>query len=316
MKKSTFITAFGLLVAIGFSSCKKTEVVPTPTIGETFNSLADYFASREVSAESFTMLVQNGATYTTAKGSHLTIPPFAFSHANGTIVTGSVTVRIKEIFSNADMINSRIFPISGNSILNSGGEFFLEATQNGVPLIIADGVLIQMDIPAQAEDPGMMLFFAGPVEDLDSVNWQVADSTFSASGFTFNSADGTYECDLDSIGWANIDAFSSNITYFDCEFQLTGVTGLNASNTSAFAVFKNENAVWPVGDTYWGSIANNTITETHLGAVDLNLIVISVVNGQLYYGLLDVTPAPNQVYQISMSATSSSALDAIINGLP
>ncbi len=309
--------AIGMMVALCLGSCNKKEVVPPPS-NETFSSLSDYFNSRQVGSETFTLVAQNGATFTTAKGSKITIPPFAFSHANGTLVTGTVTIKVKEIFSNAEMINSRIFPISNGNVLNSGGEFYIKATQNGIPLRVADGVFIEMDIPAQAEDPGMLLFFAGPNEELDSVNWQIApqDSLSMGSGFVFNSTDGTYECNLDSLGWGNIDCFNPSVNYFNCEFQLTGVSGLNGNNTNGFAVFKNQNAVWPVGADYWGSISNNVITESHLADVPLNLLVISVVNGQLYYGVLDITPSANQSYTIQMNATTSSALDAIINALP
>lgn len=312
------LTLLAGIFVLSISSCKKEEVVPAPNpsvVPETFASLDDYLQTRVPISEDFEILAQTGATLATPKGSIITIPVNAFTTASGQPVTGTVTIRMKEIFSNADMMFSRIFPISNSNVLNSGGEFFIEATQNGNTLIVADGVFIEVDIPAQAPDNQMMLFLAGPVEALDTANWQVADSINTQSGFGFNSADNTYELDLDTLGWGNIDAFTS-VNYFDCVFNLTGLTGLDATNTTAFAVFKDQNTVWPVGTLYWGDITNGVITETHLADVPLNLVVISVVNGQLHYGLLDVTPQQGTTYSIPLIETTSANLDQIISSLP
>lgn len=317
MKKIIFIIAIALTVL----SCKKEEeLTPSPQqqtnpTTESFTSLDAYFDSHSVQTEIFQLTAENGGTFTTSKGSIITIPANSLITQSGQPVTGAVSLKMKEVFSTSDMIFSGIFPISYGNVLNSGGEYFIEASQNGAALRVQDGEFISVDIPAQAEDPCMQLFLAGGDELADSVNWMLADST-SGSGFTFNSADNSYECDMDSLGWANIDAFMSNVSYFNCDFNLSGVLGLNSSNTTAFAKFKNRNSVWPVGVSGWGSISGNIIFETHLAGVDLNLLVISVVNGQLYYGVLDAIPAQNQTYQITMSEITSAELDVVINGLP
>ena len=314
----TRILILSSVIAIGLVSCKK-EVEPTPdppASTESYSSLQEYLNTKNVAGESFSFLAENGGTFTTAKGSVITVPASALIDQAGNAVTGNVTMKFREIFSNSDIMFSRIFPTSFGSVLNSGGEFKLTFEQGGNQLRVANGQMIDVVIPAQAQDPGMMLFFADEAA-LDTIDgWgQPVDSTFTASGFTFNSVDDTYELTLDSLGWCNIDGFLSSVQYFDVTFNLTGASGLDASNTTAFAVFKNENAVWPVGDSYWGSISGNVITETHLADVPMNVVVISVVGGQLYYGLLDVTPAQGVTYTINMQATTSANLGSIIEGL-
>ncbi|MGB0915204.1 MAG: hypothetical protein ACPGVI_03985 [Crocinitomicaceae bacterium] len=313
--------AFSLAISLSLFSCKKKEVepatsAPTPTTTETFNSLADYFASNAVESELFTVTAENGGQYSASKGSSLTIPANAFITADGQAVTGAVTIKLKEVFSTNDIINSGIFPISNSYILNSGGEYYLEAKQNGNLLRVADGTFVELSIPAQAIDNNMELFFAAGGEDVDSVNWEVQPDTLANSNFSFNSADGTYDLVLDSLGWGNIDAFDWSVMYFDCDFNLTGLSGLDNSNTTAFAVFQGQNSVWPTGVPSWGTISNNVISETHLADVPLNLVVISVVNGQLYYGLLDITPQQGTTYSIPMIATTSANLDQVIENLP
>jgi hypothetical protein len=278
-----------------------------------------------VTAENFSFMAESGKTYITAKGSKLTIPANAFRKSNGALVTGLVDFKIIEVFSPKDMIFSGIMPISYGLVLNSGGEFYMEARSNGEKVRMADGKFVNLVIPAQAIDANMQLFMAQGDAEADSVNWEAQD-TFAqdtnggnrgnfGGSFTFSSADKTYNIEMDSLGWGNIDAFNWNIIYFNCTFDLTGVSGLNSSNTSAFAVFKDQNSVWPMGVGGWGDITNNKITETHLGSVPMNIVVISVVDEQLYYGLLDITPVDGVNYSIAMSKTTKADLDTLIKGL-
>lgn len=307
----------GATIALGLVACNKENPSPdSPTTTSEFNSIQEYLSSKTVESQTFSFQAENGYTFTGNKGSVITIPANGLIDANGNAVTGTVNGSVMEVFSNSDIMFSRVFPRTGGNILNSGGEFNLTLTQNGNELRVANGLFVQVEMPAQAEDPGMLLFFADQVEiDNPQVGWgNPVDTLMSMSGFTFNSADDTYNLELDSLGWCNIDAFMANVQYFDIDFNLTGVSGLDDSNTTAFAVFKNENGVWPVGDVL-GSIGNNTIQESHLADVPMNIVVISVVNGELYYGLLDVTPQQGISYDIAMMPTTDAELDAIILAL-
>lgn len=318
------IVLFAILT-ITFSSCEKDEE-PNPTQEETYTTLNQFFELKSPSPEIFNIIAENGASFTTNKGTNVTVPANAFINSSGQIVIGAVDIKLKEVFSNADMVFSGIFPISNGFALNSGGEFFIQASQDGDNLSIKDGVFIEIEIPAQAIDNNMALFFAGPIEEPDFLNWVEANDILeepdsqnditSNSSFTFNSVDNSYEISLDFLGWGNIDAFDYTVSYFDCVFNLIGIEGLDDSNTTAFAIFKDNNTVWPVGTNSWGTITNNIINETHLANVPLNLLIISVINNQLYYGLLDVTPQQGDTYSIIMNETTAANLDLIIESLP
>lgn len=321
MKRSTkkWALAFMSGVVLLTFACKKDEPIPSPTPIdngglESFSSVKEFRSSKAPQAVSFMIQAQTGGTYTTQKGSVITIPANAFINASGQLVTGSVQVRFKEVFSKAEMIYSGILPVSNGNVLESGGEYFIEAIQNGAQLRVADNVQLQVKIPAQAQGQGMLLFFADPKEEVDSLNWNLVDSSSTGSNFSFSSSDNSYNINLDSTGWGNIDQFNNTAQYFDIQFNLTGLSGLNNSNTNAYAIFKNQNTVWPTGS--FNGINNSIIQESHLADVPMNVLVISVVNSQLYYGLLDVTPQQGVNYTIPMLATTSANLDQIINGLP
>lgn len=293
-----------------------TDSSKTPP-NEKFTSLQAYWKQKAIPTETTSFDAATGTTFQAKKGTKITIPPNVLITHDGQAVTGMVDLRVKEIFSASDMIFSRVFPVSSGQVLNSGGEFYIQTSQNGQPLLIKDNAFLKVDLPAQAPNNQMQLFLAGPIEAIDTVDWVPIDSNMNTqSKFTFKSSDNSYSIDLDSLGWGNIDAFDRNIKYFNCQFDLTGVTGLSHENTTAFAVFKDMNTVWPVGERYFGKITNNSIQERHLADVPLNLVVISVVDGQLYSGLLDVTPQQGTTYSITMQKTTSVNLDKMIEALP
>jgi hypothetical protein len=322
MKK--IISSLAIAAIMFFGSCKKNnEVIPGPTDNTSATSLGDFFESRVTPVENFTLTAQTGGAFTGAHGTVVTFPPNAFADQNGNIVTGNVTIHFKEVFSNTEMIYSNVLPISYNNALNSGGQYFIAASKNGQAVQLAPGKSYEAVMPAQGEDPGMMLFLGDPQENPDSllaVEWQPIvqneDSLFMNGSFSFNSIDDSYSIELDTMCWSNIDAFTNFTSYFDITITLTGVSGLDNSNTAVYAIFDNENAVWPTGVSGWGSISNNVVVETHLGDIPLHFVVISVVNGQLYSGLLAVTPAPNTPLTIAMTPTTAEDLDTLINSCP
>ena len=334
-----------LSMTLIFSACQKGMTNITPD--ESFSSVEEYVSTKSPTAENFALIAGEGGNFTTDKGSKITIPANSFVDGSGALVEGDVNIEIKEIFERSEMMFSGAFPVSNGVLLNSGGMFDIGANSDGVDLRLADGAEIVVQIPAQADPDGMELFFAAPFGEDDpngaAVNWEVVEldsiliepvDSFvvidgdtnwigpgagggdwepAGSGFEFNSADGTYEITLDSLGWGNIDVFQI-VDYFPCTFNLLAEgLDLDNQNTTAFAVFKNQNTVWPVGS--WGAIDNNVISENHLADVPFNLVVISVVDNQLYSGILDITPEPNTVYDVEMSETTSSELDEAIEAL-
>ena len=303
-----------LLVSGLFYACSDSV---DPAFNET-NSVNAFLKKKAPTAENFTVSAETGGTLTTTRGSKIVIPANAFVTASGEAVTGNVEVKMKEITSKADMIFAGAFTMSNDGLLNSGGEYFLQASQNGSALRVADGENIEVTTPAQAVNGDMQLFFAGQQEDPDDVNefiWVPADTTANQdSVVTYNPVDSTYRLVLDSLGWINIDAFvgESAIT---CTFNLTGITGLNDENTRAYGIFTGVNGVIAVGRWY-GNITDNVITENRLVSLPVNILVVSTIDDKFYYGLLALTPTAGGAYSIPMTLTTEDELEDIIRNIP
>ncbi len=321
--KLIFKLAF-VITLFTLAACKKDEPSqpdPTPVVAnETFSSINSLFASRIEPAQTFTLNAGSGGTITANKGTTITFPASCFQLSNGAAVSGNVTVTVREVFSTSQMIFTGVVPTMNGWPLNSGGEFFVGAKQGNNELLLIPGAMMEISVPAQAEDQGMILFFDDALA-ADSVNWAPADSVFEweeqnwSSDFTFDPIGDEYDITVDSMMWMNCDAFI-NFSGMTCYFHLSGVDGLETSNTVAYAVLDNENAVWPLGVSGWGSTINNLITDTHLGAIPMHVVVISVVNGQLYTGYLPITPTNGLTYEITMAASTADALEDALDALP
>ena len=191
MKNSIILSS--ICVALTLTACQKETIEPnkgptqtniSSTIynpgnsnvlqGETFADLNDYLNSKTVSSETFTINAGSPSTLSTAKGSVINIPANAFIDQNGNSITGNIDVKIKEIYSTSDIMFSGVYPVAFNNVLNSGGEYFIEASQNNNVLLVDDGAFINLQVPAQAIDPGMELFFGGADENAPVV-WQQID---------------------------------------------------------------------------------------------------------------------------------------------
>ncbi len=306
-----------LVAALIFvSSCKKENTAT----GTTYSSLTDLFDKNKIATQTFSVNAATGGSITGAKGTKVTFPANGFIDGNGHIVTGSVNIELKEVFSKGDMIFSGVFPLVDNYfLLNSGGEYSLNATQNGNKVNLQKGHFFEMRLPAQAADPNMQ-FFIG-MDTMGGVNWQLPDTAFvqvdsqfvqsPVSGFNFTTIpDSAYVINCDSLGWGNADVFM-NPAYVPCSFVVTGGQ-ISSANTKAYCIYDGKNTVWPSGLDGFGGISANTISDTHIAAIPVHFLVISVINGELYAGSTAVTPALNGSYPVTIAPVTKEALDALI----
>lgn len=316
MKTISKIIAAALVTATCLVACKKEK---TSNNGDSYTSVQSFFSQTKVQTQSFTVNATNGGTITGAKGTTVTFPPNAFITFNGTSVTGNVTVQLKEVFSKKDMIYEGVFPVAkGGHLLNSAGEYFLAANQNGTPLQLKDGKFFEMRLPAQAADPNMQFFILDGAGD--SAQWVVPDTAAAVidsqwvvspvNGFNFTTVpDSAYVINCDSLSWGNADVFMYP-TYVDCSFKVTGGT-ISSANTKAYCVYDGKNTVWPCGD-WFGGITNNTISDNHIAAIPIHFLLISVIDGQLYAGSTAVTPTNGGMYNVTIAPITKAELDALI----
>src|SRR5688572_23385953 len=125
--KTKFLTLVVAAIAT-LSACKKSNDKPV------FEKADDFWASHKIEAQNFTGDAATGFTITGAKGTKVSFPANAFVDGSGNIISGTVTVSLKEVLSKKDVLLSGVWTEANGQLLESGGELQVKARKDGIDL--------------------------------------------------------------------------------------------------------------------------------------------------------------------------------------
>ncbi|MBL7559016.1 hypothetical protein JAO71_04290 [Olleya sp. YSTF-M6] len=241
---------------------------------------------------------------------------------NGNPVTGQVELEYIELFDKGSMLTTNkptmgTLPNDDKSLLISGGEFFIEATQNGNQLATNCG--LQLIIPASltgGADP-LMSLWEGEIDTEDNLTWNEVDGP-AQGGEVFVEGNEYYGL-LQGFGWTNVDRFYSD-TRPKTELLVQAPNGYNFSNSAVYLSYDGEDSGLASLDTYDNTL--NLFSE-HYGQIPIGLechiIFVTEDNGVWRYAIKPVTIAANSTIVFTIQETTigtEATLTALINGLP
>ncbi len=260
-------------------------------------------------------------TLTSANGVQININGNCLT-LNGNPVTGQVQLEYVELFEKGNMLTSNkptmgTLPNGDKTLLISGGEFFIEATQNGSALDTTCG--LQLIIPASltgGADP-LMSLWEGEIDAEDNLTWdEVEDATGQGGVFVEGSE---YYGLLQGFGWSNVDRFYSDPRPKTL-IQVQAPIGYNFTNSAVYLSYNGEDSGLAALDTYDGTL--NLFSE-HYGQIPIGLechvIFVTEDNGIWRYAIKPVTIVANDIITFTMDDTTTgteATLTALINGLP
>ena len=207
-------------------SCKKdaedSTPGPAPATPAGESVFAQLFADNIADAtRTFTMNAAAGGVLISPRGTQLDFEPGAFTYADGTPVTGSVTVSLVEALTVGDMIRLNKQTVGNDNgtlrILSSGGAINVYAYQGSTPVRIEDGGLIAK-IPTSVGNPAMALFRGNENSDGDMIWDPITDGIVTVDSAYYDSTDYTYTFpyqfyyDINGntdMNWLNCDYFNS-----------------------------------------------------------------------------------------------------------
>jgi hypothetical protein len=139
MKNPLSILFISLSMLFCFSSCDK-EPEPVwientnpkvPIIYNNLKKVSDFIQKNETKFQVFNLDASKGGNIISKNGIRYFIPANAFVNSFGALVTGNITLSIKEILGVSDMVLSNKPTLTKDGkILESYGEFFVKAQQN------------------------------------------------------------------------------------------------------------------------------------------------------------------------------------------
>ena len=272
--------------------------------------------------QNFTFNADDGnITLTSANGVQININGNCLT-LNGNPVTGQVQLEYVELFEKGNMLTTNkptmgTLPNSDKTLLISGGEFFIEATQNGSALDTTCG--LQLIIPASltgGADP-LMSLWEGEIDAEDNLTWdEVEDATGQGGVFVEGSE---YYGLLQGFGWSNVDRFYSDPRPKTL-IQVQAPIGYNFTNSAVYLSYDGEDSGLAALDTYDGTL--NLFSE-HYGQIPIGLechvIFVTEDKGVWRYAIKPVTIEANDIITFTMDDTTTgteATLTALINGLP
>lgn len=229
----------------------ETPVLPIPTAAQ-FAALHGQVLEDMI--QGFTLdASQSYITFTSEKGVVVTLYTDCITK-NGNPVTGNIDVEFVEIFDRGAMAltNKTTMGVTtdgSQSLLISGGEFYINATQDGVQLQAGCGITLTVPAALTGDLDPEMLPWEGTLDTAGNIVWNQQFNDFWA-GNEQQGGTPAYNAYIDDFGWFNCDKFAA-FTGPKTEVEVIVPQGYDYTNSFVFIALVDEpNALGHLGGEY------------------------------------------------------------------
>jgi hypothetical protein len=325
MNRNLKSIAFLVLGTIALASCtdNETETINIPATAAEFKEIRTVALVNE--KQTFTITQATGTvTLTSKKGVKININR-DYLRKNGIAVTGLINIEYVELFDKGHMLvtNKPTMGLMANgdkSLLISGGEFYIKATQDGVALETLANITLLVPTNLTGGLDNEMTLWIGNNEDPENLVWRnAADAAGTNGGKGGVQGEGNnYYVSFGNFGWTNVDKF-----YSDPRPRTTILAdapeGYDNTNSAIYLSYDGEgqNALAKL-DTY----TTAGLFSEHYGQIPIGLachvIFATEDNGQWRWAIKAVTVAANDVYTFTLAETTvgtEAQLIAAINAI-
>jgi hypothetical protein len=266
-------------------------------------------------------------TFTSAKGVEIDINGACLT-LDGSSVTGNVNLEFVELFEKGNMLTTNkstmgILPNGDRAMLVSGGEFFINATQNGEGLRTNCGVNVRIPTNLSGGDDHDMVIWKGIEDEKGNVAWEEERDQDGGKGNIFiergTQGGNQYYALFGGFGWSNVDRFYSDPRP-KTQILVDVPAGYDNDNSAVYLSYDGEETGLANLDTY--DVGLELFSE-HYGQIPIGLechvIFATEENGMWKYAVKAVTIVDNGTVVISDGETAlvtETELTTIINGLP
>ncbi|SEL22676.1 hypothetical protein SAMN04487910_2083 [Aquimarina amphilecti] len=322
------LLGFSILLLTSCSKNDDNDIIVTQPILGGLELQTEITENRDEALQIFTLNSGGAGEVYGEDGTILYFPANSFLDQNGDPVTGVVTIELIEIYDKAKMLLTKM-PTNGKrpngdvETLVSGGEFYINATQNNEQLELANDFMLFA--PADEFDEDMSIF-NGQDNDCDGdelqcdIVWEEDEQAglepIQREGPNGEGVSG-YGGFLSNFGWTNIDRW-----YNDARpktlLQVDVPEGFDNTNSNVYVSYDGEPTALALLDIY---DPETGLFSEHYGLIpiglEVHIIFVSVQDDQYVYAIQGVTIEENHLEIIGTTNTGTeSELVALINDLP
>jgi hypothetical protein len=311
--KIAFFTALTIAI-IGLLSCKKEkEVKPAGTTSST----GEFHQKYGEATKSYTINASSGGSFTTEKGTKVTVPANCFVNAGNQIITGDVTIHFKDITTKSEMLFSDMATMFHDGTpLVSGGEFFIQAEAGDTAVQIAAGANIDIEQPFKGQQVDtVMLPMILPQDTAqagqgNNQGWVVNQNnnvTVSGSSYIFSLYQ--FGNPLSAGTWCN----SDNPYYFSAFTQTSLTVHCNRNySPDVFLLFNDENSMIHV---YNFSGGDDWVYSYAPIGKECTVVVLGYINGKLAASFTPLTIIANTDLTVELTEMSEEDFQARVKAL-
>lgn len=293
------IVSLSLLLALFIASCQPDLSDELPR-REVYTSLQDFQTKNKVAPQVFTANSTNTIFVQGSKGSRFIFPANAFVTLDNQPVTGNVAIEVKEILKPVDMILSNMPTMSDGKPLESGGQFYIRATQNNQELKLAPGRTVQVKVNVDTVMVDMQVF-TGQVTTNGNVNWQLSTSQANVvrQDSVGPASSVAYSLFADRMQWLNIDKFAPESLV---SFTANPGNCPDLEQTAIFVHLTGRNSVLSLFRQA------DQFGSTKLVPGPATMVAICVKDKKIYYAMAPVTIANGGTVTLQFKETTETEL--------
>lgn len=328
MKKIRNLFAISLLAMVSFYACNTDddvndvvpdEIIEMPTdeeFGQLRSSAIDQIR-QEAQFEA-----EEGIQFESEQGVELNIFDGTLK-LNGEAVTGPVDLEFIEIFNAGRMLTTNkptmgIKEDGSKALLISGGEFYVNVTQNGEQLEITNHMQLVVPTDLSGGSDQEMTLWTGEIDDDENLAWEEERNGPDGAGNMFVEGD-QYVAFLSGFGWSNVDRFF-NDPRPKTTLEVVVPEGYDMGNSAVYLYYDGEPNALAQLDTFNESA--NSFSE-HYGQIpvglEMHVIFVTEQDGEWKYSIQPQTVEDGDVYTFEeddFTIGSESDVNNAIENLP
>ena len=263
-----------------------------------YRSLADFISINGVKAQTFTVDPSRQTTIIGQKGTRFTFFPYSLVDTQGTIIKQTVELQLKEVFSKEDMILSDKVTTSEDRLLESSGQFWLQAMLDGAPLQLKTAVVVELPVRKNLKNPLGMKLFQGSMAVTRTFGGSTAFDwkLLSKKPIPINKVAKRkfYKFLINTFNWYNCDCFFAKRTA-KTMVSIRVQQGMKQfDELSAYLVFREANAVSRM------YAHGNRFTSFNIPSRKrATVLLLGLKNGQFYSCAKELEHTGNQVLSLA-----------------